>query len=30
MSITAQLRDSVRLPGGRVLVNGFALESRRC
>jgi len=28
MSITAQLRDSVRLPGGRVLVNGFALESR--
>ncbi|CAL9554282.1 hypothetical protein SUDANB15_04475 [Streptomyces sp. enrichment culture] len=29
MSITAQLRDSVRLPGGRALVNGFALESRR-
>ncbi|MFF9114338.1 hypothetical protein ACF09Y_01725 [Streptomyces massasporeus] len=29
MSITAQLRDSVRLPGGRELVNGFALESRR-
>ncbi|WP_030861134.1 hypothetical protein [Streptomyces sp. NRRL S-37] len=28
MSITAQLRDSVRLPGGRALVNGFALESR--
>ncbi|MFJ4848682.1 hypothetical protein [Streptomyces sp. NPDC088733] len=28
MSITAQLRDSVRLPGGGVLVNGFALESR--
>lgn len=28
MSITAQLRDSVRLPGGDALVNGFALESR--
>ncbi|MFI2375078.1 hypothetical protein ACH5AO_08430 [Streptomyces sp. NPDC018964] len=28
MSITAQLRDSVRLPGGRALVRGFALESR--
>ncbi|MFE4048491.1 hypothetical protein [Streptomyces sp. YIM B13518] len=28
MSIAAQLRDSVRLPGGRALVNGFALESR--
>ncbi|MEV1066060.1 hypothetical protein [Streptomyces sp. NPDC050263] len=28
MSITAQLRDSVRLPGGRALVNGFAFESR--
>ncbi|MGV9455223.1 hypothetical protein [Streptomyces sp. NPDC003635] len=28
MSITAQLRDSVKLPGGRALVNGFALESR--
>ncbi|MFE7358095.1 hypothetical protein ACFU8Q_34480 [Streptomyces sp. NPDC057543] len=26
MSITAQLRDSVRLPGGDALVNGFALE----
>ncbi|MFC7513116.1 hypothetical protein ACFQV4_35840 [Streptomyces thermocarboxydus] len=29
MSITAQLRDSVRLPGGRELVSGFALEDRR-
>lgn len=29
MSITAQLRDSVRLPGGDALVNGFAFESRR-
>lgn len=29
MSITAQLRDSVRLPGGRELVSGFALEGRR-
>ncbi|MYS85449.1 hypothetical protein [Embleya scabrispora] len=28
MSITAQLRDSVRLPGGDALVNGYALESR--
>ncbi|MGW5210125.1 hypothetical protein ACWEQO_02600 [Streptomyces sp. NPDC004051] len=28
MSITAQLRDSVRLPGGGALVHGFALESR--
>ncbi|MBC2900612.1 hypothetical protein [Streptomyces cupreus] len=28
MSITAHLRDSVRLPGGRALVNGFALEHR--
>ncbi len=28
MSITAQLRDSVVLPGGGVLVNGFALERR--
>lgn len=28
MSINAQLRDSVRLPGGRALVNGFAYESR--
>jgi hypothetical protein len=28
MSITAQLRDSVRLPGGGALVNGFALENR--
>jgi hypothetical protein len=28
MSITAQLRDSVRLPGGGALVNGFAWESR--
>lgn len=28
MSITAQLRDSVRLPGGGALVNGFAFESR--
>ncbi|MEU3615324.1 hypothetical protein ABZ725_23790 [Streptomyces sp. NPDC006872] len=28
MSITAQLRDSVRLPGGHALVNGFAFESR--
>ncbi|MEU8574988.1 hypothetical protein [Streptomyces asoensis] len=28
MSITAQLRDSVKLPGGRALVNGFAFESR--
>ncbi|MFF4835043.1 hypothetical protein [Streptomyces sp. NPDC001315] len=28
MSFTAQLRDSVRLPGGDALVNGFAFESR--
>ncbi|MGW2354398.1 hypothetical protein [Actinacidiphila glaucinigra] len=28
MSITAHLRDSVRLPGGGALVNGFALDSR--
>ncbi|MBD0417906.1 hypothetical protein H0H10_01730 [Streptomyces sp. TRM S81-3] len=28
MSITAQLLDSVRLPGGGALVHGFALESR--
>ncbi|MFF8098751.1 hypothetical protein ACF07S_02965 [Streptomyces sp. NPDC016640] len=28
MSITARLRDSVRLPGGGALVNGFAFESR--
>ncbi|MFC8100372.1 hypothetical protein [Streptomyces sp. NPDC057363] len=28
MSITAQLCDSVQLPGGGALVNGFALESR--
>ena len=28
MSITAQLRDSVLLPGGGALVNGFAFESR--
>ncbi|MCM1973085.1 hypothetical protein [Streptomyces sp. G1] len=28
MSINAHLRDSVRLPGGRALVNGFALDSR--
>ncbi|MFF9452546.1 hypothetical protein [Streptomyces flaveolus] len=28
MSITAQLRDSVKLPGGGALVSGFALESR--
>ncbi|MEV6056376.1 hypothetical protein [Streptomyces sp. NPDC052107] len=28
MSITAHLRDSVRLPGGHALVNGFAFESR--
>ncbi|MCF2533279.1 hypothetical protein [Yinghuangia soli] len=28
MSITAQLRDSVRLPGGEALVGGLALESR--
>ncbi|MYX33932.1 MULTISPECIES: hypothetical protein [unclassified Streptomyces] len=28
MSITAQLRDSVELPGGGALVNGFAFESR--
>jgi hypothetical protein len=29
MSITAQLHDSVKLPGGATLVNGFAFESRR-
>ncbi|GAA1980241.1 hypothetical protein [Kitasatospora viridis] len=29
MSITAQLRDSVELPGGDALVNGFAFEARR-
>ncbi|MGX1313949.1 hypothetical protein RKD24_004068 [Streptomyces calvus] len=28
MSITAQLRDSVMLPGGGALVNGFAFEGR--
>ncbi|MEU7555077.1 hypothetical protein AB0B01_22505 [Streptomyces sp. NPDC044571] len=28
MSITAQLRGSVHLPGPEELVNGFALESR--
>ncbi|MEV3993547.1 hypothetical protein AB0J57_32055 [Streptomyces sp. NPDC049837] len=28
MSINARLRDSVRLPGGAALVNGFAFESR--
>ncbi|MFI2304322.1 hypothetical protein ACH5AL_36670 [Actinacidiphila glaucinigra] len=28
MSITAQLRDSVELPGGGALVHGFALERR--
>ncbi|MGW3658870.1 hypothetical protein ACWD6R_25765 [Streptomyces sp. NPDC005151] len=28
MSITAHLRDSVRLPDGGALVNGFAFESR--
>ncbi|MEU0674693.1 hypothetical protein ABZ330_17705 [Streptomyces sp. NPDC006172] len=28
MSITAHLRHSVPLPGGRALVNGFAYESR--
>ncbi|GLX18872.1 hypothetical protein [Streptomyces lavendulae] len=28
MSITAQLRDSVRLPSGESLVNGFAFEGR--
>ncbi|MDT9696406.1 hypothetical protein [Streptomyces sp. P17] len=28
MAITAHLRASVRLPGGRALVNGFALDSR--
>jgi hypothetical protein len=28
MSITARLRDSVQLPNGRSLVNGFALDSR--
>ncbi|WP_328930142.1 hypothetical protein OG429_03100 [Streptomyces sp. NBC_00190] len=28
MSITAQLRDSVKLPGGDALVSGFAFESR--
>ncbi len=28
MSINAHLRDSVRLPGGRALVNGFGLENR--
>ncbi|MFD8394663.1 hypothetical protein ACFV2N_37095 [Streptomyces sp. NPDC059680] len=28
MPITAQLRDSVRLPGGHALVDGFAFESR--
>ncbi|MFF3722318.1 hypothetical protein ACFYYM_08095 [Streptomyces erythrochromogenes] len=28
MSITAQLSDSVELPGGAALVNGFAFESR--
>ncbi|SNT57753.1 hypothetical protein [Actinacidiphila glaucinigra] len=28
MSITAQLRDSVGLPGGGALVHGFALDSR--
>ncbi|MFF3849108.1 hypothetical protein [Streptomyces sp. NPDC002328] len=28
MSITAQLRDSVNLPGGGALVNGYAYESR--
>ncbi|MEU6877142.1 hypothetical protein [Streptomyces sp. NPDC046712] len=29
MSITAQLLDSVRLPGAGALVNGFAFEGRR-
>ncbi|MEU3316607.1 hypothetical protein ABZ743_28520 [Streptomyces sp. NPDC006662] len=29
MSINAELRDSVRLPGGGALVNGFAFESRQ-
>ena len=29
MSISVQLRDSVRLPGAGALVNGFAFESRR-
>lgn len=28
MSITAQLRNSVRLSGGDALVNGYALDSR--
>lgn len=28
MSITAQLRDSLHLPGGAALVNGFGFESR--